>query len=406
LTDSSVSSVPSDRLVPPAWSFWRPEQLLRHWALSRARLDRRLPPSGSSDAGVEIGFGLAALRVGYWLGWASIAVVLAGLAFDLGARHRGLLLGAALAAAAGNAIAMVIPWRDWLGARRGRVLLDVWCGALIAFVALLVTTAGSTFTLLLFLAAPFIAVVQTGWRRAFWLAATAGTCAVVAASVPLPAGPTAIRLMLVAVAVTVALLLARAIRLEAAGHRSAAARAALERTLAKEANHRINNDLQTAVDLLLLARPEGAEAEAFDETAARIRSIATVHRLLTETESGVDGGALLRRITAAAPVPVEVEAEPVALDAATAQKLGIVANELVTNAFRHGAPPIRVRLERGRETRLSVEDGGNGAPATAGFGLTLVRRMVEQGLGGRFELRAAATGSGTRAEVIVPARSR
>jgi two-component sensor histidine kinase len=72
----------------------------------------------------------------------------------------------------------------------------------------------------------------------------------------------------------------------------------------------------------------------------------------------VDGGVLLRGITASTPVPVEVEAEPVVLDAATAQKLGIVANELVTNAFRHGAPPIRVRLDAGRETRMRVEDAG------------------------------------------------
>ena len=46
------------------------------------------------------------------------------------------------------------------------------------------------------------------------------------------------------------------------------------------------------------AVPTAADGTAFDETAARIRSIATVHRLLTETEDRVDGGALLRSITA------------------------------------------------------------------------------------------------------------
>ena len=96
-----------------------------------------------------------------------------------------------------------------------------------------------------------------------------------------------------------------------------------------------------------------SDGAAFDETAARIRSIATVHRLLTETEDRVDGGALLRGITDGVPVPVTVEAEPADFDAATAQKLGIVANELVTNAFQHGVPPIVVRLERGTQTRLS-----------------------------------------------------
>jgi two-component sensor histidine kinase len=358
-----------------------------------------------TDASVEVGFRFAAVQVGYWLGWASIVVVLAGLTFDGGARHRWVLVGATLAAAAGNTAAMLIPWRDWLARSRGRLLLDAWCASLIAFVALLVTGAGSTFTLLLFLVVPFIAVVQAGWRRGFWLAATAATCAVVAALLPLSTGATVIRLLLVAVATAVALVLARAIRVQTAAHRRAAERATFERTLATEANHRIKNDLQTAADLLLLARPDGDDGEAFDETAARIRSIAAVHRLLTETEGRVDGAALLRSITSGAPVTVEVQADPVAFDAATAQKVGIVANELVTNALRHGMPPIRVQLSGGRETQLRIEDGGSGTVRPAGLGLSLVRRMVEQGLNGRFELRAAATGTGTCADVVFPANS-
>lgn len=350
---------------------------------------------------VELGFRFSALQVGYWLGWASILAVIAGLALDIGARHRWVLIAATLAAAAGNSVAMIIPWRDWLDSRRGRLLLDLWCGGLIAFVAALVVGGGSTFSPLLFLVVPFIAVVQVGRRRGFWLMASGATCAAVAAVLPLSAGATVMRLALVAAAVAVALLLTRTIRREAAAHEEAAARADLERTLAREANHRIKNDLQTAADLLLLARPDGAEGAAFDETASRIRSIATVHRLLTEAEDRVDGGALLRTIAADAPVDVTVEAESLRLDAATAQKLGIVVNELVTNAYRHGSPPIAVRLERGSPARLQVDDRGDGAERPAGFGLELVHRMVEQGLDGRFVL-GRLPGGGTRAEVVFP----
>jgi two-component sensor histidine kinase len=96
-----------------------------------------------------------------------------------------------------------------------------------------------------------------------------------------------------------------------------------------------------------------------------------------------------------------VEAELAAFDAATAQKLGIVANELVTNAFQHGASPIVVQLSRGSQTSLRVDDGGRGVDGAAGFGLELVRRMVEQGLGGRFEL-STRSGGGTRAEAVFP----
>jgi two-component sensor histidine kinase len=296
---------------------------------------------------------------------------------------------------------MTLPWRDWLAARRGQILLDLWSAGLLGFVALLVVAGNSSFSLLLFLVAPFIAVVQTGRRRVLWLAATAATCAVSTTLAPLPTGETAMRVVLVAAIVGLALVLTRAIRREAAAQARAAARAEVARTLAAEASHRIKNDLQTVADLLLLGRPVGTAGTAFDETADRIRSIATVHRLLSEADGAVDGRTLLNSITACAPVPVSVEAENAAFDAATAQKVGIVANELVTNAVRHGAEPITVRLTGGPVTRLSVDDAGDSALACDGLGLTLVRRLVEHGLGGRFEL-SPRLGGGTRAEVVFP----
>jgi two-component sensor histidine kinase len=360
------------------------------WPIAVRRRTRRW---ARRETSIDLTLRFAAVQIGYWLGWASIVVVLTGLALDVGSHHRGLLVAATLVAAAGNTLAMVIPWREWLTTTRGRLLLDLWCGGLIAFVALLVVDGGSSFALLLFLAVPFIAVVQSGWRRGFWLTVSAATCALAATLVPLSAGATAMRLALVAAAVAVALLLVRTIRREAAAHE-------VERTRSREASHRLKNDLQTAADLLLLGRPNGPDGAAFDETAARLRSIAAVHRLLTEAEDHVDGSVLLASITAAAPVPVAVEAEPIPLDAATAQKLGIVANELVTNACRHGASPIVVRLTGGPLAHLRVEDGGTGG-GRAGFGLRLVQRIVEQGLDGRFEL-GALSGGGTRAEVVFP----
>jgi len=217
-----------------------------------------------SSTAVDLDLRPAAVRLGSWLGWASILAVLAGLALDLGARHRWLLFALTLFAAAANGAGTLVPWQNWLAARRGRLLLDLWCGGLIGFVAVLAVAGGPTFTLLVFLTIPFIAVVQIGRRRVFWLAASAGTCALVAALVPLSAGATAIRLSLVAAAVGVALVLTRTIRREAAGHKQAAARAELERTLATEANHRIKNNLQTVTDLLLLGRPENGDGRAFD----------------------------------------------------------------------------------------------------------------------------------------------
>ena len=130
-----------------------------------------------------------------------------------------------------------------------------------------------------------------------------------------------------------------------------------------------------------------------------------MHRLLTQAEDAVDAGALLESIAEGAPVPVLVEAEPVALDASTAQKLGIVANELITNAFQHGASPIVVQLGGLGRIRLRVDDSGSGIESSTGLGLELVRRVVEQGLHGRFDL-TALPGGGTRAEVAFPGEPR
>jgi two-component sensor histidine kinase len=362
--------------------------------------------AADGDAHTELEFRSQALQFGSWLGWLSIIAVLGGLALDAGSKHRWILLALTLTASLGNAAAMFVPWREWLQIRRGRLLLDLWSGGLIGFVAVLVFTGGQNFALLLFLAMPFIAVVQVGWRRGFWLAVSAGTCALAAALVPLPAGATAMRLALVAAAVAAVLVLARTIRREAASHKRAAARAELERTLTTEANHRIKNNLQTAADLLLLGRPKGGDGRAFDDTAARIQSIATVHRLLTETDDLVDVSALLHSIANGVPVPVLIEAESATLDASSAQKVGIVANELITNAFQHGSPPIAVRLDSGDHQHcLRVDDCGKFANNATGLGLQLVQRVVEQGLRGRFAL-STRPGGGTRAEAVFPAEPR
>ena len=359
-----------------------------------------------TDSEVDLAFRARALELGFWLGWLAIAAVLSGLAFDTGSGQRWLVVGLAVAAAPCNAAAMFVPWRQWLEDRRGRLLVDVWSGGLVGFVATLVFTGGPNFALLLFLTVPFIAVVQSGWRRGFWLTVSAATCALAVTLVPLPVGATAMRLALVAAVAGATLVLARTIRRETAAHRRAAARAELEHALAAEANHRIKNNLQTVADLLLLGRPEDGDAQAFDDTAARIRSVATIHRLLTNGEDRVDARALLEGIAEGAPVPVAIRTDSAALDASTAQRLGIVANELITNAFQHGEPPIEVRLHGGHGIRLDVDDRGPGPDGKgAGLGLRLVRQLVEQALGGRFEL-AALPGGGTRAEVVLPERAR
>jgi two-component sensor histidine kinase len=346
----------------------------------------------SPSVDVERDVRLAALRAGWWLGWVSIAAVLAGLALELPARHQPALIVLTALAAVGNGAAMAIPWQRWLTVSRGQALLDLWSAGLIGFVALLVPVAGAhaNLDLLLFLIVPFLATVHHGSRRVLWLIAAGLAFLAVMLLAPsrLTAGEVAMRAALLAAATMLTLVLGRMIRREASAHASASARAELEHALLAESHHRVKNSLQTVADLLLLGRPNGPEGAAFDRTAERIRAIAAVHELLAGERGGViRADALISTVVGAAAVPAEVAADALELDPARAQRVGIVVNELLTNAARHGEFPVSVHLRGRRPTVLTVRDHGAGPNgAQARLGLQLVGQVVEQALHGTFSL--------------------
>ena len=358
-------------------------------------------PPATADLDVR----LPALRAGCWLGWGSVAAVLGGLALGLPARHPRELLALILVAAAANAVFMMVPWRRWLTAGRGQAMLDVWSGGLLALATLVVALGGATshLDLLLFLIVPFLATVHRERRRAVWLALAAAAFASTVALAPLAAGDIVLRLALLASATLLAVVLAQLTAREAAARADADARARLEGALVADAHHRVKNSLQTVADVLLLNRPDGPAGRRFDETAERIQAIAAVHRLLASEHDGVDARAVLEAVAAAAGVLPSLDIDPLTLDAARAQHLGIAANELITNAARHGRPPITVRLRRGQQVVLRVADAGPGPDQhPARLGLQLVRQVVEHGLGGTLTLANDATGGGW-AEIRFPA---
>lgn len=353
------------------------------------------------------------MRAGLLLGWLSVIAVLVAVALDVPAQHPELAVALALAAAVANAGMALLPWSRLLGAAATRIRLDLWAGGLLVFVAALVVVGGAQarFDLLLFLVLPFIAVTHEGRRLAAWLGAAAVTfaAAMALAPDPLSAAEVALHVVLLSASVLLAISLARATREAAAAAARAAAAAELEQALLAEAHHRIKNSLQTVADLLLLGRPADAhDAVAFDATAARIRSIAAVHHLLAGKRGGtVATDELLRTVVAASATAqdeVVVVSDELLLESAQAQQLGVIANELVANALRHGRPPVTVLLASGGmagegAVRLEVRDGGRIAPeeepppAASGLGLTLVRQIAERGLNGSFALETQHDGT-------------
>ena len=100
-------------------------------------------------------------------------------------------------------------------------------------------------------------------------------------------------------------------------------------------------------------------------------------------------------------LPIRCEVGGVALGIETAIPLGLIVNELVSNAFKHAyaegaSGEIRVTLNRleGNQLQLTVADGGRGLPAgfeaeqAGSLGMQLVVTLTKQ-LGGTLRCASA-----------------
>jgi two-component system, sensor histidine kinase PdtaS len=189
-------------------------------------------------------------------------------------------------------------------------------------------------------------------------------------------------------------------------------RAVLRGVLAQEIHHRVKNNLQTVASLLRLqARTDGVDAQkALNDSVNRILAIAAVHEVLTERrDEDVELDELLDRLRAmlvqglGTPKTVEASLEPVSLGGNQATALALVFSELLQNALEHGGDAVRVELaRRNGDVVLSIVDDGRGledGPAS-GTGLSIVRALVQDELGGQLALES---NGGLRAEVVFPA---
>jgi PAS domain S-box-containing protein len=195
----------------------------------------------------------------------------------------------------------------------------------------------------------------------------------------------------------------------------------------KEIHHRIKNNLQVISSLLELQADKFKDREvieAFRESQNRVASMAIIHEELYRTGDAetLDFSAYLRKLTSdllssytvrKEDVKLKLETEDIFLGMDTAIPLGIIINELVSNALKHAFPAgrrgeIRIKLcrkeisennnigkirgnnDRGSQIKnsylysLVVSDDGLGFPESIDFkntdslGLQLVNILVEQ----------------------------
>ncbi len=189
--------------------------------------------------------------------------------------------------------------------------------------------------------------------------------------------------------------------------------------LLREVHHRVKNNMQVVISLLRLqSRTIGSEParEALTDSRNRIKAMALIHETLYQSEnlSGITLRSYVNRLvrnlcsahgTRGRSAQIVVDVGDAALDIDTAVPVGLIINELVTNALKHAFPdrkPGEIRIAvhpvAGGEIELAVADDGIGLPeeidprSAATLGLRLVARLAEDQLGGKLGIgRAGGT---------------
>jgi two-component sensor histidine kinase len=192
--------------------------------------------------------------------------------------------------------------------------------------------------------------------------------------------------------------------------------------LLSDLNHRVKNHLQSIIGMISLS---SRQAETFEDaqaalqaTSGRLQVLGRVYdRLELHHSSAIVNSrsflmALCSDLKATMielrPISLQVDADSVDLDSSRAVSVGLIINELVTNALKHAFPngregDITVALKAEEEQlRLAVSDNGVGigGPREGSTGQRLVRALARQ-LGGQAMWRSA---EGTLAEIRFPAQ--
>lgn len=197
-------------------------------------------------------------------------------------------------------------------------------------------------------------------------------------------------------------------------------------TLLREIYHRVKNNLQR-IDAMLAFEsaqvPDKRLRDAFGAMSGRVRALAVVHELLlrSATLSRIDISDYLMRLTDEIAnsqgldqrgIKIMCNVQPLEIDFEVANTLGLLVNELVSNAVEHAFPfgtngQIRVELQAMSENtcRLVVADNGvNNSdydPACAsrgGIGSRIIRSLARQ-LGGDLTVNKSM---GTRVTLSFP----
>lgn len=194
--------------------------------------------------------------------------------------------------------------------------------------------------------------------------------------------------------------------------------------LIKELHHRVKNNLQVISSLLRLQAEMSDDSVLKDcllDSRNRIHSMASVHNLLYRSEDlgSIDFGHYLKKLTddlgmsyfgSVNRIQVQLDLDEVSLDLEKAIPLGILMNELISNAFKHAFKyPDKAVLSihvdpKADNIEITVEDNGVGFDASkvnreSSLGMNLIESLSDQ-LNASLEYESSE--QGTRVYLSIP----
>lgn len=181
------------------------------------------------------------------------------------------------------------------------------------------------------------------------------------------------------------------------------------KTLMKEMNHRIKNNLQMISSMLHLQMHYTSQPEIsnmLQETASRIQSISLIHQKLYAKDSvqQIDMQTYIKDIAHAVvqnskekdQINVQMEVQLLSMEIEKAQSIGLILNELILNALKHAKTEEDILIleislfEKEKLKTLVVSDNGKvedhqPVDFTKSYGMQLIQSFVEK-LDGKMEI--------------------
>jgi len=165
--------------------------------------------------------------------------------------------------------------------------------------------------------------------------------------------------------------------------------------MGREIDHRVKNSLQFVAGMLDMQSRGAANLEtsrALDIAASRVGTVARIHEhfYLDEQVETTCAHQYARRLVgdlelAIGGVSILLAGGPTPISTILVMPLGLIINELVTNAAKYGARAVLVEVSgAGAGVRVEVSDNGPGLPndfdpeTSKGLGMRLIQLLIKQ----------------------------